>query len=202
MCYSRHYLGYICLKPVYKYLLGFVIFCLPLWLRLKLICLHFYHHRMKDRLSKFITSEGLTPSLLADKLGVHRSGISHILSGRNNARFDFIKNLLEIFPKLNADWLILGQGPMYKSNEMKTIDLFSYEKTQLSPTPSYEKTSLSPTLPEKPQILSHVEGDKNSTLDKPTDISPPTKHKKTIERIVFFYTDKTFATYHPEDTLG
>ena len=139
---------------------------------------------MKDRLSKFITSEGLTPALLADKLGVHRSGISHILSGRNNARFDFIKNLLERFPKLNAEWLILGQGPMYKSSEAKKNELFSNEKTPVSPT-----------LPEKAQNISSVESEKKIVPATLSEILTPEKPKKTIEQVMIFYTDKTIARY-------
>ena len=72
---------------------------------------------MKDRLSKIISAEGLTPSTLADEIGVQRSGISHILSGRNYPSFDFMQKLLERFPKLNIEWLISGKGSMYKSNE-------------------------------------------------------------------------------------
>ena len=146
---------------------------------------------MKDRLSKFIISEGLTPSMLADEMGVHRSGISHILTGRNNARFDFIKKLLERFPKLNAEWLILGQGAMYKSSEKQTIDLFSVEKTPLSPT-----------LPEKPQIFASVEGDINSQHDTIPEILPSAEPKKSskknVEKTIIFYSDKTFELYLPE----
>ena len=144
---------------------------------------------MKDRLSKFITNEGLTPSLLADEMGVTRSGISHILTGRNNARFDFIQKLLERYPKLNAEWLIMGHGSMYKSSKTQTIDIFSAENVPLSPT-----------TPEKPKILSTVE-DKN---EKPSEIAPEilplsVHNKKTVEKIFIIYSDKTFATLMPED---
>jgi Helix-turn-helix. len=46
---------------------------------------------MNNRLQQFLSLENLTPSALADKLGVQRSGLSHILSGRNKPGYDFIK---------------------------------------------------------------------------------------------------------------
>ena len=147
---------------------------------------------MKDRLSKIIKTEGLNTSLLANELDVQRSGIAHILSGRNNPSFDFLQKLLERFPKLNADWLILGKGSMYKSTFDDVSDLLK------TPLP-LEKTEVSPTLPEKPQDLPSVENSKKTVPDDMAKISPSTAVQKTIEKIIILYTDKTFATYFPED---
>ncbi len=145
---------------------------------------------MKDRLLKVITSEGLTPSLLADEMGVQRSGISHILSGRNYPSFDFLQKLLTRFPKLNAEWLVLGQGSMYKSTVADVPELFS-------PSAPVEKMSVSPTLG-KPQNLSSAEGSEKRTPGNEPEISPPAEPKKTIEKMIVLYSDKTFATYYPE----
>ena len=144
---------------------------------------------MKERLSKFIAAEGISPSILADEMGVHRTGISHILIGRNNASYDFIKRLLERFPKLNAEWLILGQGQMYKSSVETTTALFPDEKTSLSPT----------LPPEKPKILPPVEDVKNIPVEKISEILPSAELKKRIEKMIIIYSDRTFATYMPEE---
>ena len=58
--------------------------------------------------------EGLSPSQFADKLGVQRSGVSHLLSGRNKPSFEFINKMLVAFPKINPDWLITGNGKAYR----------------------------------------------------------------------------------------
>jgi len=146
---------------------------------------------MKDRLSNFLISEGLSPSMFADRLGIQRSGISHITSGRNNPSFDFIQKLLIQFPKLNPEWLILGQGSMYKTGIPDVQDLF----TSSHPV---EKSPVSPTVPEKPQDLSSVEVNKKKHPDIEPEKMPPAESKKTIEKIVVLYTDKTFVTYFPE----
>ncbi len=147
---------------------------------------------MKDRLMKVITSEGLTPSLLADEIGVQRSGISHILSGRNNPSLDFLQKLLTRFPKLNANWLVMGQGSMYVSGNTNIPDLFS--QSQVS-----QKSQVSPTLTATPEKTSSGESDKINHPDTQPVLPPPIVYtQKNIERIVTFYTDKTFASYSPE----
>ena len=69
---------------------------------------------MNDRLQRFLELEQLSPSRFADILGVQRSGMSHILSGRNKPSFDFIRKMILKFPTLNAEWLITGKGKVYK----------------------------------------------------------------------------------------
>lgn len=69
---------------------------------------------MNSRLQQFLELENLTPARLADMLGVQRSGLSHILSGRNKPGYDFINKLLLKFPAINAEWLLTGKGKPYK----------------------------------------------------------------------------------------
>ena len=76
---------------------------------------------MNVRIQKFIDAEGLTAARFADSIGVQRSNVSHILSGRNKPGFDFIEKMLRKYPELNADWLILGKGYMYKESHMPSL---------------------------------------------------------------------------------
>ena len=69
---------------------------------------------MEERLKLFLAMEGLSPSQFADKLGVQRSGVSHLLSGRNKPSFEFISRMLATYPRLNPDWLIMGTGKAYR----------------------------------------------------------------------------------------
>ena len=69
---------------------------------------------MNNRLQQFLDLENLTPAKLADMIGVQRSGLSHILSGRNNPSYDFITRLLSKFPHINSDWLLMGKGKPYR----------------------------------------------------------------------------------------
>ena len=67
---------------------------------------------MKDRIIQFLKENNLTSTKFADVIGVQRSSISHLLSGRNKPSFDFIEKMLLSYPDINAQWLITGKGDM------------------------------------------------------------------------------------------
>ncbi len=69
---------------------------------------------MNNRLQQFLELENITPARLADTLGVQRSGLSHILSGRNKPGYEFLTKLLHKFPHINSEWLLMGKGKPYK----------------------------------------------------------------------------------------
>ena len=68
---------------------------------------------MNSRLQQFLELENLTPARLADIMGIQRSGLSHILSGRNKPSYDFLNKMLLKFPHINGDWLMTGRGKAY-----------------------------------------------------------------------------------------
>ena len=53
---------------------------------------------MKERILAVMEHEGLTPSKFAEAIGIQRSAMSHIISGRNNPSLDvLIIKILERF---------------------------------------------------------------------------------------------------------
>lgn len=61
-----------------------------------------------DRFKYLMKLNNLTASAFADEIGVQRSSMSHILSGRNKPSLELIQKVLTRFPKVSADWLIAG----------------------------------------------------------------------------------------------
>ncbi|HIG32920.1 MAG TPA: XRE family transcriptional regulator [Flavobacteriales bacterium] len=76
---------------------------------------------MHNRLKKWMEYEDLKSSAFADKIGVNRATISHILSGRNKPSIDFLEKLLYVYPEVNANWLITGIGYMQVKKEEKQV---------------------------------------------------------------------------------
>lgn len=68
-----------------------------------------------ERLKKIMDDGGLSPAQMADRIGVQRSAISHILSGRNRPSLDFVMKVLESFPEVSSEWLLRGQKTVEKS---------------------------------------------------------------------------------------
>lgn len=160
---------------------------------------------MNDRLDKLLLAEQLTPAKFADIIGVQRSSISHIISGRNKPSFDFIAKVLHKFPRVNSEWLIMGKGEMYK--QMVQASLFDEPVTaSVSETEKYSNILDEELIPE-PEVADHQDNDIVERVSQPTDKSSSSPKNQTItslfgkdvERIVVFYTDRTFRSYTPSE---
>ena len=73
---------------------------------------------MNRRFQTILDLENLSPAQLADRLGVQRSGISHILSGRNKPSFELLQRVVQSFPEISAEWLITGNGKPLKEQNL------------------------------------------------------------------------------------
>lgn len=138
------------------------------------------------RLETLLEYYNLNASSFADKIGVQRSSLSHLLSGRNKPSLDFILKILEVFPEVDLYWILNGKG-------------------------SFPKTISNNNVIETPPAILNSEltsGNLFSTIPEAKTITPPTVEVKKInqlpqsisnevEKIVFFYKDGTFKEFKP-----
>lgn len=139
---------------------------------------------MKDRLQQFLTLEQLSPARLSEIIGIQRSGLSHILSGRNKPGFDFINKLLLKFPAINAEWLITGKGKIYKEQLSPSVDL----KTDNESTAQYSDNTLFREETQVPEPSENLIKEKIWTDDS---------KKRALKKMIFIYSDGTFVEYLP-----
>ena len=131
---------------------------------------------MKNKISYLIESENLTFTQFAEKIGVQRSAVSHLTSGRNKPSLDVIQKILTSFKHLNPDWLLLDKEPMYREEKEAYIiqnssNLFDKE----------EKTD-SETFKEE----------ENPVYKTPINME---KENKSVKKIIIFYSDNTFEEF-------
>ena len=108
---------------------------------------------MEDRLLKLLDAEQLSSARFADVIGVQRSSVSHILSGRNKPSFDFLQKTLMAFPMINADWLILGKGNMYEG-EVNTVSGTLFDQVPVNKSEDVKNQPNSPlSLPQLKMII-------------------------------------------------
>ncbi|MFM1836104.1 MAG: hypothetical protein RJA04_792, partial [Bacteroidota bacterium] len=55
---------------------------------------------LSEKIELLIKRKQLSASQFADKLGIPRSSISHILSGRNKPSLDVVQKILRVFPEI------------------------------------------------------------------------------------------------------
>jgi len=140
------------------------------------------------RLEVILDYYSLSASLFADKLGIQRSGLSHLMSGRNKPSLDLVMKITENFSEVDLYWLLNGTG--------------SFPKKMINALRSSENTAPSVITETKEIVMgdlfSQPEDNKEIIQSPPRDIKNVPSGNKT-ERIVVFYRDGTFKEYFPEE---
>jgi len=149
---------------------------------------------MKDRIQKIIEVQQLSSSKFADLIGVQRSNVSHVLSGRNKPSLDFITKILDKFPDIDIEWIMLGKGKMFKTKSPTT--LFETEITDIQEDKKIPLKNDSPPVVEPIKI--NPEKKEEEVIPKKEDPQPQFKMKLSDpEQIIVFFPDKTFTSYRP-----
>lgn len=142
------------------------------------------------RLELILDYYSLSASTFADKIGVQRSSLSHLLSGRNKPSLDFILKIIEAFPEVDLYWILNGTGSFPKS--------ISNEVTKNSNTIIVDAPTPISIKEEQGNLFNEVEKKetvKEITTNQNRIIS---SQQSKIERIVIFYTDGKFEEYNPK----
>ncbi|WP_142786004.1 helix-turn-helix domain-containing protein [Changchengzhania lutea] len=96
------------------------------------------------RLQKVMDYYGESAASFSEKIGVQRSSISHILSGRNKPSLDFILKILSSFPEVELYWLINGKGQF--PNEVQSDDNIPSSESKVSEKLNITKHAESKTI--------------------------------------------------------
>jgi len=140
------------------------------------------------RLEIILDYYSLNASSFADKIGVQRSSMSHLLSGRNKPSLDFILKITDFFPDIDLYWILNGKGVFPKKTEVS-------ENLNIDTTPSNFDT------PAPIDLFSQISvpAESNTDFEKLREIETLAKNENTdkIDKIIFFYKNGTFKIYSP-----
>ena len=159
---------------------------------------------LAEKIELIIKRKQLSSSQFADILGIPRSSISHILSGRNKPSLDVVLKILTAFPEISAEELLFEDRSLQVATAVKTQASNPPMPTLFdSPAPSPSE-SIKNNLPEPTIVRSNLrrnrEEAKNVNLPNENSIAPQTfaPHlTKHIERVIIFYSDGSFSESKP-----
>ncbi|MBN8825675.1 MULTISPECIES: helix-turn-helix transcriptional regulator [unclassified Spirosoma] len=163
---------------------------------------------INDKIKQILIDKNLTPSYFADEIGVQRSSISHILSGRNRPSFDIIQKIIRRFPELGYEWIMEEDAYGSTTNQPSTysnrISTPARSATDRVPNgqPSFYSYGSQPSVrsqrTEIPPVSQHSQpmAEPADSAVEPIISSNPSTDKK-VERILIFYTDGSFKEYTP-----
>ena len=112
---------------------------------------------------------------------------------------DVIEKILHRYPRVNADWLIMGSGSVFRDE-----DLFSGQEKIVPATALKERTDA--TL-KRPEVMDPPEVDRP---EKSTRVAAPAdkadhreRHSagKQLKEVILVYTDDTFRVLRPENPI-
>lgn len=165
---------------------------------------------MKDRIVQIMEAEQLSPSAFADKLGIGRAVISHILNNRNKPSLDIIMQILSKMDYINSDWLLSGKGNMYKENYHSGNTAQNIQQPipyTLNHEPEF------PNLFAENEIIEYKRSEnqiqpKENIVKQAQNIDQQIENKEVIyknlperkiSKIIIYYTDNTFETFNADN---
>lgn len=118
------------------------------------------------RIKVLMEQHELNASSFAEIIGVQRSSISHVLSGRNKPSLEFLAKIEAAFEEVSFEWLLKGEE---------------------------NKAPISTPPPIRSEISSGNESIK--IAQKHTEEPLPSRSKEDIVKIVHYYADGSFDSF-------
>lgn len=140
------------------------------------------------RMHQFLKHHDLSAAMFADTIGVGRSSISHILSGRNKPSLDLLLKIMNKYPDVNLRWFLQGKGSIVNAKKIQEITANSIDNLdeinakKSTPTPSTNP----PNFPSQPPLVT-------------TKDSASLAHKQ-IDHITYVFTDGSFKQFFPSQS--
>jgi len=177
---------------------------------------------MIDRIKQIMDYYELGASSFADQLGINRSNLTHLFSGRNQPSLELVKKILHCFPDIKTEWLIMGVGDMFRNEVEKKLiskvqstnklDVEDKEPNLFSTMPiqpkSASKTALEKDVTEGNTIRNQIfdsqrdierqifEPSVNPTIEKKLPL--PSQANIEVSKIVFFYSNGEYEMFTPK----
>lgn len=126
---------------------------------------------MTERFKLLLEQLRLSPSGFADKIGIQRSSVSHVFSGRNKPSIDFLEKILNVYPEIDVTWLITGRV----SSQKEIISI------KPDPEPDKFRELNVPVLKEEIKKL------------------PVLNEEEPVEQIIIIYKNGTFRMLKPSE---
>ena len=95
------------------------------------------------RLEEIMLNNQLSAAAFAERIGVQRSSVSHILSRRNKPSLDFMLKIHEHFREIDLDWLILGNSKQNTSSPPELLTEGSLKISEKASGTEHHNTEVS-----------------------------------------------------------
>jgi len=163
----------------------------------------------KDRIELILQQEGISSGQFAAEIGIQSSTLSHLLNNRNKPSLEVIKKILNRYPEISSDWLIRGEGSMYRdSKKSQPLNLFDNVVVNTSFIEDNAVKSTTENIPSKlsnenemlkiqdeaPQAHPEIK-QSQPIYDFPIQDMHIKKNNRNVMKIILYYDDNTFQEF-------
>ena len=174
----------------------------------------------RERIELLMKCYDLSPSQFAERTGIQRASVSHIISGRNKPSLEVMLKVYDAFPGVDMKWLMTGVGeepvrqaaaditPVTDDTLFSAVDVASknslrMENTLFAPVaepvlreePKLRKTPVQQPVREKNVSDVRPRRAPSNRLPQAAALQPD----KKIKEIRIYYSDGTYETLVPEN---
>lgn len=162
---------------------------------------------ISERIVAIINHYNLKAGDFAASINVAPATISNIKNGKTGITAQIAQKITNTYPELNFQWILLGEGSMFQSNDNQsskaTIWGAKPHSDELFPVDAEEEPENSNLTQENVQPRPVVNNPINkeaipkSTTEviKEKIVKEPAANYRSIEKIIIYYSDKTFEEY-------
>lgn len=151
---------------------------------------------MRDRIDELIKYLDISPTQFAQKVGIQRSTLQHILNGRNEPSLNVVKSIHSALPSVNLDWLLTGNGQIFtteSSADMSTDESYPlFKGLENTVFPSDVRSPAEYSIPDKAEKPKK----QNKLADNKKVINTVTTTEKSeglrIKEVIVFFEDGTY----------
>ena len=155
---------------------------------------------MKDRIRQLMESQHMTQQTFADFIGISSASLSSIFTGRTKPTLNTVEAIRSKFTRINLDWLVYGQGPMFKDQVAEPDAPGGGVKKE---RPDSSEGSLHFTSPtshsHQDEVLSTMASMEQSPRNPVrTEVKYIDKPQRRITEIRIFFDDQTWESFVPK----
>lgn len=132
------------------------------------------------RLKQILEEKEMNALEFSERVGIQRSSLSHLFSGRNKPSIDLLLKIKKQFPETDLDWLITGEQSKFTTKSEETPSLANQNEPKIRVTDVNIKDELT---------------DYVNDINKNTQTQSAKIRQQEIDRVILFYRDGSFKEY-------
>ena len=151
---------------------------------------------MKDRIRHIMEEQHMSQQVFADFIGLSPATLSSIFNGRTRPTLNIVEAIKNKLPLINTDWLLMGVGSMYVTQENASDKgLDPGQQVGMETMIDFDQPVNNSSMTTFQQGVRNTHPENSNQVVKIIDKEP-----RKVTEIRVYYDDQTYETFVPMKT--